>query len=370
AAPSHAHNSFVYVTNYGDGTVSQFRVKSNGRLTPLNPPTVKAYPRCHSLAVARGRFLYALSSLEFSRRDCLISQFRIGSDGRLTPLSPPTVLVPYRGQGGGPFLVSTDPTGRFVYVPGRDGSIAQFRISAGGELRPLDPPQAAGVGDDCHVAYDTSHRLLYVTGYGRMIVEAFGSVQAYRLTAPGNLSLLPKSRMDTIVRGISVTRGGQFAYLFAYRRNDRRPEEVKTVVSEYRTTPQGVLLPLRTPRVSPSGMASHSLVDPRGRFFYMTIPDEYWVYGDEFDRRLVRGTFLERCKIQPNGTLRRLPWQTLRVQADVSAAAFDSAGHFLYLLTGNGVRSFRVRPDGSVSSLSPCSIHAGRGPLGMVYVQK
>ena len=117
AAPSLAHGSFVYVTNYGDGTISQFRVKPNGMLTPLNPPSVKAWPRCHSLAVARGHFLYALSSLEFSRRDCLISQFRIGSDGRLTPLSPATVLVPYHGQGGGPFLVSTDPAGRFVYVP-------------------------------------------------------------------------------------------------------------------------------------------------------------------------------------------------------------------------------------------------------------
>jgi hypothetical protein len=374
AAPSLARGSFVYVSNYGDGAVSQFRANADGTLTPLTPPSVKAYPRCHSLAAdPTGRFLYVLSALEFSRRDCLISQYRIGPNGTLTPLSPATVPVPYSGQGGGPFLVSVDPSGRFVYVPGRDGTIAQFGIQRNGTLTPLQPPLAAGfrfsAGDDCHVAYDRLHSLLYVTAYGHMFIESSGQVQAYHIAA-GALQLMPKSRTDMIVRDISTIRGGRFAYLSRYYRDNHNAEEVTTTVSEYRTTPQGVLLPLRTPRVRPSGMASHALVDPRGRFFYMTIPDEYWVYGEQFNQRLVRGTFLERCEIRPNGTLRRRLWQTLRVQADVPAAAFDSLGRFLYLLTGNGVRPFRVKLDGSVVSLLPRSIRAGRGPLGMVYVQR
>ncbi len=75
ASPSLAHGSFVYVTNYTDGTVSQFRAHPNGTLTPLDPPSVKAWPRCHSLAAGpKGHFLYVLSALEFSRRNCLISQ--------------------------------------------------------------------------------------------------------------------------------------------------------------------------------------------------------------------------------------------------------------------------------------------------------
>jgi len=373
-APSLAHSSFVYVSNYGDGTVSQFCVKPNGTLKPLYPPTVKAYPRCHSLAVAQGRFLYVLSALEFSRRDCLISQHHIQPDGTLMPLSPAAVLVPYRGQGGGPFLVTVDPSGQFAYVPGRDGTIAQFGIRKNGTLAPLDPPLAAGsrssADDDCHVAYDRSHSLLYASGYGHMMIDSFGAVQVYRITADGALQLMPDSRRDTIVRDIAVARGGRFAYLSRFRRDGGGDGEVTTIVSEYRTTSQGALLPLRTPRVRPSGMASHALVDPRRRFFYMTIPDEYWVYGEQFNRRLVNGTFLERCEIRPNGTLRRRPWQTLRVQADVSAAAFDPLGCFLYLLTGNGVRPFRVKSDGSVAPLSPRSIRAGREPLGMVYAQK
>lgn len=375
AAPSLARGSFVYVTNYGDGTVSQFRANPNGTLTPLTPPSVKAYPRCHSLAAdPKGRCLYVLSALEFSRRDCLLSQYRIGSDGTLTPLSPAIVPVPYSGQGGGPFLVSVNPSGRFLYVPGRDGTIAQFGIQRNGTLTPLQPPLAAGfrfpTGDDCHVAYDRLHSLLYVTAYGHMMIEAFGTVQAYRIAAGGTLHLIPKSQTDTIVRDIAIIRGGRFAYLFQFRRDGRGGGEVTTIVSEYRTTLQGFLLPLRTPRVRPSGMASHALVDPRGRFFYMMIPDEYWVYGEQFNQRLVNGTFLERCEIRPNGTLRRRPWQTLRVQADASAAAFAPSGRFLYLLTGNGIRPFRVKLDGSVAPLSSRSIHAGRGPLGMVCVQR
>ena len=40
--PSSARGSFVYVTNYGDGTISQFRANPNGTLTALSPPAVKA----------------------------------------------------------------------------------------------------------------------------------------------------------------------------------------------------------------------------------------------------------------------------------------------------------------------------------------
>ena len=375
AVPGLAHSSFVYVTNYGDGTVSQFRAHPNGMLTPLNPPSVKAWPRCHSLAAdPTGRFLYVLSAVEFSRRDCLVSQYQIEANGTLAPLSPATVSVPYSGQGGGPFLVTADPSGRFVYVPGRDGTIAQFGIQRNGTLKALRPPLAAGfrfpAGDDCHAAYDRLHSLLYVTAYGHMMIESFGVVQAYHIAADGALQLMPNSRRDMIVRDIAVTRSGRFVYLSRFRRDESGDGGATTIVSEYRTTPQGSLLPLRTPRVCPSGMASHALIDPRGCFFYMMIPDEYWVYGEQFNRRLVRGTFLEHCRIRPNGALSRRPWQTLRVRADVSAAAFDPLGRSLYLLNGNGVRPFRVRPDGSVVSLSPCSIRAGREPLGMVYVQK
>ena len=181
ASPSLARGSFVYVTNYDDGTVSQFRAHPNGTLTPLDPPRVKAYLRCHSLATdPDGRFLYVTSGLQWSRHNCLISQFRIRLDGRLTPLSPATVPVPYKGQGGGPFLVTVDPLGRFVYVPGRDVTIAQFGIQGNGTLTPLQPALAAGGsfngGDDCHVAYDRSHSLLYLSGYSHMMIESFGSV--------------------------------------------------------------------------------------------------------------------------------------------------------------------------------------------------
>ena len=102
----------------------------------------------------------------------------------------------------------------------------------------------------------------------------------------------------------------------------------------------------------------------------MTTPDEYWMYGQQFNRRLVKRTFLEGCEVKPSGLMRRRPRQTLRVRADVSAVAFAASGRSLYLLTGNGVRPFRVKPSGSVASLLPRSIRAGREPLGIVYVQK
>jgi len=74
--------------------------------------------------------------------------------------------------------------------------------------------------------------------------------------------------------------------------------------------------------------------------------------------------------IRNDGTLGRMHKQTLPVRSSVVDAQFDASGNFLYLLTGNGVRPFRVRQDGSIMPIGSRSFHAGRGPLGMVYVRR
>ena len=62
AVPSLARGSFVYVTNYGDGTVSQFRAHPNGTLTPLSLPCVPLAETPYLTATDPHRpFLYMLS---------------------------------------------------------------------------------------------------------------------------------------------------------------------------------------------------------------------------------------------------------------------------------------------------------------------
>lgn len=189
AQPS-AARSFVYVSNYGDGTISQFRANPNGTLTPLHPAMVRAHLRCHSLAVARGRFLYVSSALRWSKRNCLVSQFRIRPNGTLTPLSPPQILVP-----GTPSLVAAEPSGKFVYVFSQEGGVAQYRVGTGGQLSPLAPMivKVAEVGGITPiVGFDKAHQILYGSFIGGSMDISFGGTFAFAIRRQGQLRLLPR----------------------------------------------------------------------------------------------------------------------------------------------------------------------------------
>ena len=310
--PSGAHGSFVYVTNYVYVTISQFRANPNGTLTALSPPAVKAWPRCHSLAAdPSGRFLYVLSSLHWSRRNCCISQFRIQANGKLTPLSPPAVPTPDTLQAA-PLLISGEPSGRFVYVLGRDGCVAEYRIQNNGSLKLLMPSSVqlpSASGDDCHVAYDRLHKLVYVSTYGHMMSGAHGGRQALRIRPNGQLLVLPNSRTHDLAEGIFVTRSGRYAYIPSYYRDSEAP---KIKVSQYRTDSDGryvplipsrLSAPLNAPQVGLPLNAKTLLIGPHDRFCYLISPNIHWVDAGTFNRRLVDSLSIGRCAIRPSGQL-------------------------------------------------------------------
>jgi hypothetical protein len=77
----------------GDGTVSQYNIQSDNSLAPMNPaaainPGMKTMGVMPSAAILdpTGSFLYVANSA-----DDTVSQFRIGSDGLLSPLAPAAV---------------------------------------------------------------------------------------------------------------------------------------------------------------------------------------------------------------------------------------------------------------------------------------
>jgi hypothetical protein len=90
----------VYVTNSGNGSVSQFDVGVDGALIPKSPPTVAAGDGPEAVAVnPDGRSVYVTN---FSSDT--VSQYDVGVDGTLTPKSPPTVTA-----GNGPVDVAVSP---------------------------------------------------------------------------------------------------------------------------------------------------------------------------------------------------------------------------------------------------------------------
>ncbi len=128
----------------GYGSVWQYVIASDGALTPNIPPSVPADQQPQAVAVdPAGRFAYAANGGAFYG-DGSISQYRLDSQGRLTALHPSSIMT-----GTSPDILAVDPTGRFLYALDTHmhfpsglsneatNAISEYRISKDGTLTSL-----------------------------------------------------------------------------------------------------------------------------------------------------------------------------------------------------------------------------------------
>lgn len=162
---------YLYAGNAGDNTVSQFRIGGDGVLSPLSPPKVPAqkFPG-HLFMDPHGRFLYALSNWGNSL-------YAVGPDGRLavTALMPTDVWAKDRDQNVVPSDVGViDPTGTFLYAC--NGPTCVYRLAPDGRVTALPAP-ASGVfgpngGRENVIALSPSGKFAFV-GVSRQNGSAF-----------------------------------------------------------------------------------------------------------------------------------------------------------------------------------------------------
>ena len=363
-----AHGSFVYVTNYGDGTISQFRERPNGTLAPLSPPTVKAHILCHNLAIARGRFLYAVSARDWSRRHCLVSQFNIARDGRLTALSPAQILVP-----GTPTIIAVEPSGQFAYVFTREGMAVPFRIGIDGRLHPLSllPVKVADAGGVTPIiGFDNTHNVLYGSYVVAWDDNVTSGTFACFIKSNGQLDRLPgtgNSNNSQQPFSISMSPSGRYAYVVESLRDKRLATQWREVVAQYRTHLGGSLTPL-SPRTVTVETAGKSFADPTGHFLYL-------LYEKTNDINVTASYRLAYARMKRGGVLGKFAYQTLRAPASLPpvqefSLGFDAAGHFCYFVDGSYVYLFRCQSDGALVPLHLSRIYAGYGPLGIICVRR
>jgi len=135
----------VYATNpaFGaPGAVSQYDVTSGGRLAFKNPADVSTGDsRPFGIAVTPdGTSVYVAN--EGDTGPGSVSQFTVGTGGKLTAKSPATVSA---GESPNDVAVSAD--GKSVYVTDRGGGLVwQFSVGSGGKLSPKNPATVAGGG--------------------------------------------------------------------------------------------------------------------------------------------------------------------------------------------------------------------------------
>jgi 6-phosphogluconolactonase (cycloisomerase 2 family) len=160
-----------------NSTVSQFDINPiTGALTPKTPATLTA-PCCTSdLAILPNGTAAYVVTVDFADGVPQLLQFRVGTGGRLAPMTPAAL-----GLGGlFAFGVQVSPDGHNVYATSLgdsvgDGVISQFAVGAGGALAPLSPG-VVGVATGARpraIAVTPNGQNVYITLEGANAIAQF-----------------------------------------------------------------------------------------------------------------------------------------------------------------------------------------------------
>lgn len=322
-----ARSQYAYVANFLSNSVSQFALGADGSLSPLSVPSVAAGSKPCQVLSGKG-LVYVVNQGEQGSIST-VSQYAIRSDGTLTPLAPATVST----QGASACAMAISPDGLHAYVGNQQGqSIAQYTIAAGGQLIPMATPTVVA-GGPLALVVDPSGSYLYATG-GRVNGSLLNkAVEVFAIGSNGALTRLGTSAsLGLFSNGLAMTPNGKYLYATNFLEN---------TVSQFMVNSTGGLLtalnPASVPAVnSPLGV----VVDPAGSFVFATNN-----VGSE--------TKISRYTIGTGGALTLLPALTVTPSLDgLRGMAFDGTGKFLYVSSGTSptgfVLQFRVGTDGSL----------------------
>lgn len=213
----------VYVTNLGDATISQYAVGQDGGLTPLSPAVVSIsgpFPFAAGYSATidpKDHFLYVV----LTPRDppvptaaiAAIAQYAIGTDGKLTPLSTPYVQVNAAAHG----YLAIDASGQHAYLAGSTGAggdqVFQFSVGTDGALSPLTPASVAAAGTTIGVLVAPNGQTAYVLSTC-IDTECNGQVAQYTVGADGELTSTGVSTLTgSHVIPVAMLTNGSAAYL-------------------------------------------------------------------------------------------------------------------------------------------------------------
>jgi DNA-binding beta-propeller fold protein YncE len=179
----------VYVTNFRNRNVSQYNVGTGGRLSPKSPAKVAAGFSPLGIVVSpNGHSVYVANGLDGD-----LSQYNVGAGGKLAPKSPARVAA-----ASDPVAVAASPGGYSVYVTSRavghdaHGWIYQFNVGAGGKLSPKTPGRVASADTDpIAVAVSPGGHSVYVPN------NVSGNLSQFNVGAGGKLSPKTPAKVAT-----------------------------------------------------------------------------------------------------------------------------------------------------------------------------
>lgn len=252
--PARAVPKYAYVANYIGLNISQYTIAADGSLTPLSPPEVFAGANPRSIAVdPTGSFAYVANSASN-----LVGQFSIGDDGQLNPLSPASVTA-----GNDPRFVAVYPTGEYVFVvnennvvPAENGDVSQYTVDNDGKLTPLTPPTVAAGMQPEGFTVDPSGQYAYLANRGDDTVSQFDIHVSDGLVPMSS----PTVATGSSPRSVTVHPSARFAYV---------PDWGDNTVSQYSLGSDGSLTPMTTATVAAGGGPISIAITPSGKYAYV-----------------------------------------------------------------------------------------------------
>jgi 6-phosphogluconolactonase (cycloisomerase 2 family) len=248
---------YVYVVNRGDATVSQYAIGTEGGLSPLSPATVGIEGAVAGLTVfvgatvdPSGRFLYVVGRGQDPAATASIAQFSIASTGALAPLNPAVFIAPAFADG--PLVI--EPTGSYAYVvanlPG--AQVMQLSIGSNGTLKALSPASVAATAHATGISIAPSGQAAYVLS-ACTDSTCEGQIALYTIDASGQLSATGATTVTgphVIPLRLVSSDSGSSAYLLA---NLMGVDTNEGAVYQYGVDQTGALTPYSPPSL---GVAS------------------------------------------------------------------------------------------------------------------
>ena len=352
---------FSYALDAGNNAISAYTVDAgSGALTQVGGSPIPSTPS-GPLAIGidpLGRFVFVADQCNLN--DCNSGSIVVfsadGTTGALSPVSG----APFASGGGQPGFVSTDPSGRFVFVVNacnlsncNTGSVGAFALDATtGTLTPVPgSPFASGGSEPTSASVDPGGKFLFVGNQCGSDCNT-GSLAVYAIDGTtGKLTPAPGSPYSTGGGLISVSAEASGRFLYALTQCIGSDCSTGSVSVFSLDTGTGALTPIAGSPFSAAVQAPEMMsADPNGRFVYTVTscnPSD-----------CNNGTVEVFSADQTTGTL------TL-----VAGSPFSSAGRFTATVSPDPGGNFLYVPnqcnpsDCSSGSLSVFSVNGATGAL-------
>jgi len=207
---------YAYATNFDDGTVSQYVLGNDGSLAPLSVPAVSAGQKPFSISMEpTGEYVYVSNWGSSS-----VSQYRIASDGTLSAIGSGTVA-----SGKNPNNVTIDHADRFAYVSNLgESTLSQYKIGLDGALIPMTTPKVASGSNPAALVVDPTNHFAYAANFGTdtyLPPPGPSTISQYSIGTDGRLTQIQTPSPSSLPAGfmgantgadVHVAPSGKFVY--------------------------------------------------------------------------------------------------------------------------------------------------------------